>query len=134
MSIKNRSTLKSQFVAGTAATSAKFDDVFDSHFNKAEDSVLAGPAGVTGSNGLLGPAGATFYNGLLGPAGATFNNGLLGPAGETFYTGLWLSPGVTSVAGPTATGATGQVVVSGTSVYICISTNNWIRLTGATSF
>jgi hypothetical protein len=146
MSIKSRNLLKSQFVAGTAATSSKFEDVFDSHFNKLDDSLLSGPAGVTGVNGLLGPAGATFYNGLIGPDGATAKkgligpdgathyNGLLGPDGATHYTGLWLSPGVTSVSGPTATGATGQVVINGTSMYICISTNNWIRLTGATSF
>ena len=122
MAIKNRTQLKSEFVSGTAATSSKFDDIFDSHFNKYEDSVLAGPSGLTGTNGLVGPSGATFYNGIIGPAGATF------------YNGLWLDSVSAAPVGPTSTGVSGQIVVSGTSIYICYSTNNWIKVAGAISF
>jgi len=135
MSIINRNALKAEFVSGTAATESKFEDVFDSHYNVYEDSVLLGPVGITGNYGLVGPSGPTSYNGLIGPDGATHYNGLLGPTGATHYVGLWLdSSGATTVSGPTATGATGQVVIGGTSVYVCISSNNWILLTGATSF
>jgi len=134
MAIKNRTQLKSEFVSGTAATSSKFDDIFDSHFNKYEDSVLAGPSGLTGTNGLVGPSGATFYNGIIGPSGATFYNGIIGPAGATFYNGLWLDSVSAAPVGPTSTGVSGQIVVSGTSIYICYSTNNWIKVAGAISF
>jgi hypothetical protein len=134
MSIKNRNTLKAEFVSGTAATSSKFDDIFDSHFNKYEDSVLAGPLGLTGTNGLVGPAGATFYNGLVGPAGATFYTGLIGPGGATSYIGLWLDSTSAIPAGYTANGATGQVIIGGTAMYICTSTNNWLKFIGSTGF
>jgi hypothetical protein len=52
MSIKNRNDLKLEFVSGTAATQDKFADVFDSHYNKVDDSVLMGPIGMTATNGL----------------------------------------------------------------------------------
>ena len=131
MAIKNRTQLKGQFVAGTAATASKFDDLFDSHFNKFEDSVLAGPEGLTGTNGLVGPSGSTFYNGLIGPNGDTFYNGLKGPIGSTHYTGLWLSDAAVP-EGSTASGATGEVVIGGTAVYICTSLDSWIKLSGET--
>lgn len=134
MAIQNRTQLKSNFVSGTAATASKFDDIFDSHFNKYDDSVLAGPIGQTGTNGLIGPSGNTFYNGLIGPSGSTFYKGLLGPIGSTHYSGLWIDDTASIPAGSTATGSTGQIVVSGTSVYICYSTNNWIKLQGLTAF
>lgn len=122
MSIKNRNTLKSEFVSGTAATSSKFDDIFDSHFNKYEDSVLAGPLGLTGTNGLVGPKGATFYNGLIGPDGATS------------YKGLWLDLDSAVPTGYTATGSIGQVIISENEMYICTSTNNWVKFIGSTGF
>ena len=134
MAIQNRTQLKSNFISGTAATASKFDDIFDSHFNKYDDSVLAGPVGQTGTNGLVGPSGSTFYNGLVGPSGSTFYNGLKGPAGATHFLGLWLDSVSAAPVGPTATGSTGQIVVSGTSVYICYSTNTWIKLSGLTTF
>ena len=108
MAIKTRNTLKGLFAAGTAATQSKFDDLFDSHFNKGEDSILNGPVGLTGQNGLLGPSGATFYNGLLGRTGVT---------------------------GPTASysaGTTGEVILDGTAAYIHTGTV-WFKITGATS-
>lgn len=134
MAIKNRTQLKSSFVSGTAATATKFDDIFDSHFNKYEDSVLSGPSGLTGNNGILGPSGSTFFNGMIGPSGNIFHNGIIGPAGSTHYYGFWLD-GMASVPyGPTANGVFGQIIVSGTSIYICYSTNNWIKVAGNTSF
>lgn len=133
MSIISRNSLKAEFVSGTAATQSKFEDVFDSHYNRYEDSVLLGPVGVTGQYGLLGPTGPTTFNGLLGPEGATFYNGLLGPAGSTSYTGLWISTGATP-SGPTASGSTGNVIFDNQYMYICTQTNTWLRITGATSF
>jgi hypothetical protein len=134
MAIKNRTQLKSEFVSGTAATASKFEDLFDSHFNKYDDSVLAGPVGLTGTNGLVGPSGATFYNGLIGPSGSTFYKGLLGPVGSTHFTGLWLDSNTVAPTGSTNAGTTGQVIVSGTNVYICNTVNNWVKLVGSTSF
>ena len=131
MSSKSRINLKNEFVSGTAATQSKFEDLIDSSFNTYDDSVLVGPVGLTGTNGLVGPSGATHYNGLLGPDGATHYKGLLGPDGATHYIGLWLSDNA-SPTGPTAPGSTGQVIISGTSIYICSSLDNWI-LIGATS-
>ena len=122
MAIKNRTQLKAEFVSGTAATAAKFEDIFDSHFNKYEDSVLAGPVGETGTNGLVGPSGSTFYNGLLGPEGATY------------FIGLWLDTVSSGPSGSTSSGSTGQVIIADEFVYICRSENNWIRITGSTSF
>lgn len=134
MAIKNRTQLKSEFVSGTAATASKFEDLFDSHFNKYEDSVLNGPVGMTGTNGLIGPEGSTFFNGLIGPDGDTFYNGLIGPEGSEFYTGLWIDGMASVPEGHTANGVFGQVVVSGTSIYICYSTNTWMKLQGSTAF
>ena len=132
MAIKNRTQLKSNFVSGTAATASKFDDIFDSHFNKYDDSVLAGPVGLTGTNGLVGPSGAACYNGLIGPSGDTHYNGLIGPSGDTYFEGLWLDFDSAIPLGTTAAGSTGQVIVGGTSIYICTSINNWLKVTGET--
>jgi hypothetical protein len=52
MSQLNRQDLKLGFTAGTQATSAKFGDFIDSAYNRTDDSVLAGPSGQTGANGL----------------------------------------------------------------------------------
>lgn len=134
MAIKNRTQLKSEFVSGTAATATKFEDLFDSHFNKYEDSVLNGPVGLTGTNGLIGPSGAEFYNGLIGPDGDEFFNGLIGPTGATHFTGLWLDLLSGEPLGPSAAGLTGQVIISSENIYICSSLNNWIKIEGATSF
>lgn len=65
MSIISRNSLKASFVSGTAATQTKFDDLFDSMFNKNDDSLLEGPVGMTGIKGLWldetsgAPTGAT---------------------------------------------------------------------------
>ena len=134
MAIKNRTQLKSEFVSGTAATAAKFDDLFDSQFNKSDDSVLSGPVGLTGTNGLVGPSGATFYNGLIGPSGSTFYNGLVGPSGAISYEGLWLDTVSSAPTANNSAGGTGQVIISNGFLYICESTNTWLRITGATSF
>ena len=108
MSIKTRNTLKSEFIAGTAATQSKFDDLFESHYNKGEDSVLLGPVGVTGIKGLLGPTGTTSY------------------------TGLWLDLASSAPGSSAASGSTGQVILSGSNVYIHTG-NVWFKITGATS-
>ena len=52
MSSLNRNSLKAEFVAGTAATAAKFEDLIDSSYNTAEDSLLLGPLGSTGTYGI----------------------------------------------------------------------------------
>jgi hypothetical protein len=128
MSIKNRNTLKAEFVSGTAATSSKFDDIFDSHFNKYEDSVLAGPLGLTGTNGLIGPGGATFFNGLIGPGGTTFYNGLIGPGGTTSYNGVWYTI-INNVPGSTgATGVAGQISADVNGIWVCYEDNKWVFL------
>ncbi len=122
MSIKGRTDLKSEFENGKRATAEKFEDLIDSSFNQYEDSLLLGPIGITGKRGLLGPDGLTSFNGLIGPVGATH------------YIGLWLDSGATTVNGPTSSGTSGQVVIGSTSVYICYSNNNWIKIQGETSF
>ena len=95
MSVKSRNSLKAEFVAGTAANSDKFNDIMDSHYNVYEDSVLLGPSGMTGQYGILGPEG------------------------PTVYLGLWLDQTGATPSGSTATGATGQVIIDGTDLYIC---------------
>lgn len=52
MSIKTRTQLTAQTVTGQPATAAKFEDMIDSAYNKADDSILAGPLGMTGTIGL----------------------------------------------------------------------------------
>ena len=120
MSSKSRINLKTAFVSGTAATQSKFEDLIDSSYNTYQDSVLLGPSGQTGTNGLVGPAGVTSYNGVKGPDGATH------------YLGLWLDLSGSTPGSSAATGSTGQVVISGSSIYVCKSINSWI-LIGATS-
>lgn len=125
MSITSRNNLKTEFISGTAATQAKFNDLIDSSYNTSDDSILIGPLGMTGSNGLVGPSGATSYNGLIGP----------GIPGNQVYPGLWISPGPTPAL-PSSVGSTGQVVfdTANAAFYICLSTNNWIQVKGSTSF
>jgi hypothetical protein len=108
MSIKTKNTLKSMFAAGTAATQSKFDDLFDSHYNKAEDSVLLGPIGVTGSKGLLGPEGATSY------------------------VGCWLDNESEAPGSSADAGSIGQMIVDLPFVYLHTG-SSWIQITGATS-
>ena len=122
MSQKSKLSLKSEFVSGTAATSAKFEDLIDSAYNKVDDSILYGPLGTTGKYGLLGPTGGTY-------------NGLIGPAGTDFFVGLFV--GNSTPTGPTSSGATGQVsIVIGTTVSFLYVHNGtvWTRFVGATSW
>ena len=98
MSQKSRINLKTEFVAGTAATAQKFEDLIDSSYNTNDDSVLMGPIGLTGTNGLVGPSGATHYNGLIGPDGATH------------YIGFWMDYESSVPSGPSASGEPGQVI------------------------
>lgn len=133
--IKGRNALKAEFVSGTAATEDKFKDVFDSHYNRYEDSVLMGPIGLTGKYGLQGPTGGTF-NGLLGPAGSTFYNGLMGPNGATHYSGIWLSTRDVPV-GPTADGLKGELVFGSTGATVDMYIHNgtqWFKFSGNTTF
>ena len=53
MSIASRNTLKTGFVAGTAATATKFADLIDSAFNRNDDSLELGPTGMTGATGSV---------------------------------------------------------------------------------
>jgi hypothetical protein len=106
MSIKNVNDLKNEFVSGTAATPDKFADLIDSAYNKANDSVLLGPIGQTGQNGLLGPTGSVFYNGLW----YEYIGGSSGPIGAT------------------DSGKPGQIFANENGLWICISEDNWIFL------
>jgi hypothetical protein len=126
MSQKSRINLKEDFSSGSFITEDKFADLIDSSFNTNDDSVLYGPLGLTGTNGLVGPAGATHYNGLVGPDGATH------------YIGLWmdfLSPAPT---GPSSIGEPGQTIYvdgpSGPYLYICINENTWIKVSVEDTF
>jgi hypothetical protein len=122
MSSKSRINLKTAFASGTAATQSKFEDLIDSSYNTTNDSVLMGPIGLTGTMGLIGPTGSTSYNGLLGPTGATH------------YLGLWLDLSGATPGSSAATGSTGQVVISGTAVYVCGGLNSWILIGATTTF
>lgn len=124
MSVKNRNTLKSEFSNGLMATEEKFADMIDSPYNRAEDSILMGPAGITGTYGLIGPTGGTY-------------NGLKGPAGSTHYVGLFLSTSATAPTGPGSTGIRGEVFIetTGSTAYTYIHTgSSWFRLVGATNW
>lgn len=52
MAIKIKNELKADFETGKQATEEKFINLIDSAYNKAEDSVLIGPLGQTGTVGL----------------------------------------------------------------------------------
>ena len=52
MSSKTRNSLKAEFVAGTAATATKFEDLIDSAYNNTDDALLLGPTGSTGNYGI----------------------------------------------------------------------------------
>jgi len=123
MSIISRNALKAEFISGTAATADKFADVFDSHYNRNDDSILAGPSGITGTWGMQGPTGGT-------------GQGLLGPTGATFYQGLWVSTGSTPGSTSSA-GTTGQTIfeISGASANMYVHTGSqWIKFIGTSSF
>jgi len=63
MSIKTRTQLVAQTQTGQPATASKFEDMIDSAYNKAEDSILAGPLGMTGTVGLwISATAPTAYN------------------------------------------------------------------------
>jgi hypothetical protein len=124
MSVKNRNNLKSEFANGLMATEEKFANMIDSSYNRAEDSVLMGPAGITGTFGLIGPSGGT-------------HNGLIGPAGSTHYTGLFLSRSITAPTGPLSSGMTGEVFIetTGSTTYAFIHDGiKWFRIVGATNW
>ena len=61
MSIQKRNNLKAEFQDGNMATQDYFADMIDSAYNRADDSVLMGPLGLTGKYGLLGPTGGLAY-------------------------------------------------------------------------
>ena len=105
MSILSRNTLKTEFVAGTAATSAKFTDLIDSAFNRNDDSLVLGPTGMTGTYGLLGPTGGT-------------------------YMGMFISPSYAGFTG--ASGMTGQTIFDGYTMYV-YSGVNWVKFGGTSA-
>ena len=120
MSIKNRNTLKNLFLNGSMATEDNFADMIDSPYNRAEDSVLMGPLGVTGTYGLIGPTGGTY-------------NGVKGPAGSTHFYGLFLSTSATAPMSPKSAGITGEVYfdTTGATAYTFIYDGSvWIRIVG----
>ena len=124
MSVKNRNTLKAQFSNGLMATEDNFADMIDSPYSRAEDSVLMGPAGITGTFGLIGPTGGTY-------------NGLRGPAGSTHYVGLFLSTSATAPTGPGSTGTSGEIYFqsTGATPYAYIHNGvSWFRVIGATTW
>ena len=53
MSQLTRLILKQGFTGGTSANGTKFGNLIDSFYSITEDSVLAGPSGQTGANGLF---------------------------------------------------------------------------------
>ena len=122
MSSQSIINLKTAFESGTAATQSKFEDLIDSSYNTTNDSVLMGPIGLTGTRGLVGPTGVTSYNGVKGPDGATH------------YLGLWLDQSGSTPGSSASTGSTGQVVISGTAVYVCGGLNSWILIGATTTF
>jgi len=75
MAIIRRNNLKAEFQDGNMATQAYFEDFIDSAYNRAEDSVLMGPLGLTGKYGLLGPTGGTtigmYISNSAAPASST---------------------------------------------------------------
>ena len=82
MSIKTRTQLVAQTATGQQASASKFEDMIDSAYNRAEDSILVGPLGMTGTIGLwisaTAPTGRTSSGstgqiafGLTGVTGAT---------------------------------------------------------------
>jgi hypothetical protein len=84
MSIKTRTQLVAQTATGQQASASKFEDMIDSAYNKAEDSILAGPIGLTGSIGLWVSATApTAYTSAGSTGRIAF--GLTGATGATSY-------------------------------------------------
>ena len=135
MSILSRNALKSEFTSGTAATSSKFEDVFDSTYNLNDDSLLLGPVGITGTKGLwyasIGATPATLAaTGSTGQVAANSTGIWICIAENT-----WIKVSSNSSIGGTVTGhlipgsditydlgATGQrfrdLYISGTTIYM----------------
>jgi hypothetical protein len=112
MSVINRNSLKAEFQEGNMATQAYFADLIDSNYNRAEDSVLMGPLGLTGKFGLQGPTGGTFM-------------------------GMY-HINATTPASSAAPGSTGQVIIkhigsTGAYMYIHNGTQ-WYRFEGLRTF
>jgi hypothetical protein len=111
MSVINRNNLKAEFQDGNMATEGYFADLIDSSYNRAEDSILMGPLGLTGKFGLLGPTGGTTY-------------------------GMHIISGPIPLS-PTAAGSTAQVVLksvgaSGAEMYIH-NGNQWFYISSSGS-
>ena len=112
MSVINRNSLKAEFQEGSMATEAYFADFIDSTYNRAEDSVLMGPLGMTGKYGLLGPTGGTTI-------------------------GMYIV-NATQPASSSAAGSTGEVIikhVGTTGAYMYVHTGTqWYRFEGLRTF
>jgi len=98
---------------------------------------IVGPQGAMGLQGATGPKGETGSQGIQGVAGA---QGATGPVGNYVqsYNGLTgnvrLYPitATGAVAPPetaTSAGITGQIAWSSDTLYICVGTNRWKRMT-----
>ena len=118
--IKTINVLKSLFGTGDQATEDSFADLIDSSYNKAEDSVLLGPIGLTGTYGLIAPPGGTYY-GLIGPRGGT-------------YIGLYISATGSTTISPGTTGSKGEIIIApngANDVYLYIHNGiQWMRFLG----
>jgi hypothetical protein len=120
--IKTINALKTLFSLGKQATEDSFSDLIDSFYGKAEDSVLLGPLGLTGTYGLIGPTGGT-HRGLIGPSSGNY----LG-----FYYLGGTAPGSSS-----SSGSTGQIIFSvtgGTGYMYIHSGSQWIKIEGISNF
>jgi hypothetical protein len=83
MANKTRTQLTTQFGTGQQASASKFEDLIDSAYNRSEDSVLAGPLGVTGTLGLWISATAPSGPVSSGSTGQTVVS--IGVSGATSY-------------------------------------------------
>jgi len=84
MANKTRTQLTTQFGTGQQASASKFEDMIDSAYNRADDSILAGPLGMTGTIGLWISATAPTGSISTGVTGQVAF-GITGATGATSY-------------------------------------------------
>lgn len=84
MSIKTRTQLVAQTATGQQASASKFEDIIDSAYNRAGDSILVGPLGMTGTKGFWISATAPIGYTSAGTTGQVAF-GITGATGATSY-------------------------------------------------
>lgn len=118
---------------------------------------VTGPEGPTGPQGITGPTGSQGEIGPTGPSGGppgptgpTGQQGNTGPSGPTGpgispggsagqffvknsdldYDTIWTSSVVSSIAPGSsgASGATGQIALDSSHLYVCVATDTWKRV------